>query len=129
MITTGINVGSDGNIILGPGATYGILICLLFSHAIVCSANSKFLARISLITGVVNGKSASLSLTRELEFDAARYPVGTTISIAVALLVKSGSKRVSGKDAFTLLENNSGWDSSKHNTLGDILFQLMVLFF
>jgi hypothetical protein len=57
MITIAIAVGSDGNLILGPGPTYGILLCLLFSHAIVCSANSKFLARISLITGFVNGQS------------------------------------------------------------------------
>ncbi|KAJ3560485.1 hypothetical protein NP233_g10807 [Leucocoprinus birnbaumii] len=34
LITTGIQVGSDGRINLGPGPTFGILIALLVSHAI-----------------------------------------------------------------------------------------------
>ncbi|EKM79742.1 hypothetical protein AGABI1DRAFT_113049 [Agaricus bisporus var. burnettii JB137-S8] len=92
MITTGIAIGSDGKILLGPAETYGILLCILVSHAIMCSANSRVLARLSLITGFVN--------------------VATTISTAIALIVMSGSKRVSGKDAFTLLENHSGWNNN-----------------
>ncbi|KAF5363812.1 hypothetical protein D9756_000041 [Leucocoprinus leucothites] len=89
LITTAIQVGSDGRINLGPGPTFGILLALLLSHAIVCPSNSRFLGRLSLVTGVIS--------------------VATTISTAIALLVVSGSNRVSAKDAFTLMENHSGW--------------------
>jgi hypothetical protein len=52
-----------------------------------------------------------------LEVDSVIFPVGTTISTAIALIVMSGSNRVSGKDAFTLLENNSGWGSGTYRSL------------
>jgi len=35
--------------------------------------------------------------------------VGTTVAAIIALLVVSGDKKVSTKDAFTLFENKSGW--------------------
>ncbi|TFK34019.1 amino acid transporter [Crucibulum laeve] len=89
MITTAISVGSDGSINLGPGPTFGILLLILLSHAIVCSSASQFLARLALIYGVVN--------------------VSTTLAAVIGLLVASGENRVSAKDAFTLLENNTGW--------------------
>ncbi|KAJ3985066.1 amino acid transporter [Lentinula detonsa] len=38
MITTAVSVASDGSIVLSSGATYGILLAILFSHGIVCSA-------------------------------------------------------------------------------------------
>ena len=38
MITTALNVGSDGAINLGAGPTFGILLAILFTHGIVCSA-------------------------------------------------------------------------------------------
>ncbi|KAF5363808.1 hypothetical protein D9756_000045 [Leucocoprinus leucothites] len=92
MIVTGIAVGSDGRVILGPAPTFGIILALLFSHAIVCPSNSRTLARLSLFTGVIN--------------------VATTISIAIALIVVPGSERTSASDAFSLLTNNSGWDNN-----------------
>ncbi|KAJ3570651.1 hypothetical protein NP233_g4259 [Leucocoprinus birnbaumii] len=91
MITTGIAVGSDGRVVLGPGPTFGILLALLASQAIVVPANSRFLARISVITGIVN--------------------VSTTIAVSIALIVLPGSERTPAKDAFGLLTNNSGWKS------------------
>lgn len=37
--------------------------------------------------------------------------VGTSVAAIVALLVCSGGNKVSTKDAFTLFENNTGWDN------------------
>lgn len=60
MITTAIAVGSDGNIVLGNGATYGILLAILFSHAIVCSAATAVLARINLVYVMINGRRSNM---------------------------------------------------------------------
>ncbi|KAF8997830.1 amino acid transporter [Cyathus striatus] len=96
MITTAISVGSDARVNLGPGPTYGIFLALLFSHAVVCSSGSQFLARLALLYGMINGESQ----------------ISTTIVAAISLLVVSKSKRVPAKDAFTLLENNTGWSNN-----------------
>lgn len=61
MVATAISVGTDGTINLGPAPMYGILIALLLSHAIVCSAATQFIARLSLVFAVVNGKSCPKS--------------------------------------------------------------------
>lgn len=58
MITTAIAVGSDGETILSLGATYGILLAILFSHGIVCSAATSVLARINLFYALINGMDA-----------------------------------------------------------------------
>ncbi|KAJ7746755.1 amino acid/polyamine transporter I [Mycena maculata] len=89
MITTAITVNSDGETTLSLGATYGILLAILFAHGVVCSAATRILARLNLFYVVVN--------------------VGTTVAAIIALLVVSGDNKVSTKDAFTLFENNSGW--------------------
>ncbi|KAG6381802.1 amino acid permease-domain-containing protein [Boletus reticuloceps] len=89
MITSAITVGSNGAIVLSSGATYGILLAILFCHGLVCSAATNVLARLNLFYVVVNG--------------------GTTVAAIVALLVSSGNDKVSTKDAFTLFENNTGW--------------------
>ncbi|KAH7910463.1 amino acid/polyamine transporter I [Hygrophoropsis aurantiaca] len=89
MITTAIAVGSDGATVLSDGATYGILLAILFCHGIVCSAATNVLARLNLFYVLVN--------------------VGTTVAAIVALLVCSGDNKVSTKDAFTLFQNNTGW--------------------
>ncbi|KAJ7876265.1 APC amino acid permease [Mycena leptocephala] len=89
MITTAIAVASDGETVLSLGATYGILLAILFSHGLVCSAATKILARLNIFYVVVN--------------------VGTTLAAIIALLVMSGDNKVSTKDAFTLFENNTGW--------------------
>ncbi|KAF8196851.1 amino acid transporter [Mycena galopus ATCC 62051] len=89
MITTAIAVGSNGETVLSLGATYGILLAILFSHGIVCSAATRILARLNLFYVVVN--------------------VGTTLAAIISLLVVSGDNKVSTKDAFTLFENNTGW--------------------
>ncbi|KAJ7626325.1 amino acid permease-domain-containing protein [Mycena polygramma] len=94
MITTAIAVGSDGETILSAGATYGILLAILFAHGIVCSAATKILARLNLFYVVVN--------------------VGTTLVAIISLLVVSGENKVSTKDAFTLFENNSGWTNTSN---------------
>ncbi|KAG9313229.1 amino acid transporter [Chiua virens] len=89
MITSAITVGSDGAIVLSSGATYGILLTILFCHGLVCSAATHILARLNLFYVIVNG--------------------GTTVAAIVAFLVCSGDNKVSTKDAFTLFENNTGW--------------------
>ena len=57
MITTAIAVSSDGATIVSSGATYGILLAILFSHGLVCSAATNVLARLNLFYVIVNGKS------------------------------------------------------------------------
>ncbi|TFK82105.1 amino acid transporter [Polyporus arcularius HHB13444] len=89
MITTALNVGSDGAINLGAGPTFGILLAILFTHGIVCSAATSVLARLNIFYVIVN--------------------VGTTIAAIIALLVCSGERRVSTSTAFTMYENNTGW--------------------
>ncbi|KAJ7355686.1 amino acid transporter [Mycena albidolilacea] len=89
MITTAIAVGSDGETVLSAGATYGILLAILFSHGVVCSAATRILARLNIFYVIVN--------------------VGTTLAAIISLLVVSGDNKVSTKDAFTLFENNTGW--------------------
>lgn len=56
MITTAIAVGSDGNVSLGAGPTFGILLAILFVHGIVCSAATKVLARLNLFYVMINGE-------------------------------------------------------------------------
>ncbi|CAK5267437.1 unnamed protein product [Mycena citricolor] len=92
MITTAIAVSSDGAHVLSLGATYGILVAILVSHGLVCSAATKILARLNIFY----------------------YPVsvGTTFAAIIALLVASGGNKVSTKDAFTLFENNTGWSNN-----------------
>lgn len=92
MITTAITVGSDGAVVLSSGATYGILLAILVSHGVVCSAATRILARLNLFYVVIN--------------------IGTTIAAIIALLVCSDGQRVSAKDAFTLFENNTGWSNN-----------------
>ncbi|KAH9950669.1 amino acid transporter [Amylocystis lapponica] len=87
MITTAVAVGTDGSVNLGSGPTYGILIALLLSHGIICSAATKVLARMTL------------------------FYVGVTIAEIIALLVCSGDDRVSTKVAFTMFENGTGWNN------------------
>jgi amino acid permease (GABA permease) len=89
MITTAIAVSSDGATVLGSAPTFGILLAILFTHGIVCSAATRVLARLNIFYVIIN--------------------VGTTVAAIIALLVCSGEKRVSTKDAFTLFENNTGW--------------------
>ncbi|KAH0590065.1 hypothetical protein H2248_000242 [Termitomyces sp. 'cryptogamus'] len=91
MITSAITVASDGATHLSSGATYGILLVILFSHGIICSAATSILARLNLVYVCVN--------------------VGTTLAAIIALLVISENK-VSTKDAFTLFENHSGWENN-----------------
>ena len=55
MITTALSVGSDGAINLGAGPTFGILLAILFTHGIVCSAATAILARLNLFYVLVNG--------------------------------------------------------------------------
>ena len=64
MITTAITVGSNGDIVLGAGATYGILLAILVSHGIVCSSATRILARLNLLYVVVNSASPSFICKR-----------------------------------------------------------------
>ncbi|KAI9467111.1 amino acid transporter [Lactarius psammicola] len=100
MITTAITVGSDGAVVLSAGATYGILLAILVSHGVVCSAATRILARLNLFYVVINGRITHCD------------PVGTTLAAIIALLVCSDGQRVSAKDAFTLFENNTGWSNN-----------------
>lgn len=110
MITTAIAVSSDGATILSSGATFGILLAILFSHGIVCSSATRVLARLNLFYVFINGKPLTLSFKFWIRLIL--FAVGTSIAAIVALLVLSDGKRASTSDAFTLFENNSGWTSS-----------------
>lgn len=56
MITTAISVGSDGAVNLGAAPTFGILLAILFTHGIVCSAATSVLARLNIFYVLVNGQ-------------------------------------------------------------------------
>ncbi|OAX37235.1 amino acid transporter [Rhizopogon vinicolor AM-OR11-026] len=103
MITTAIAVSSDGATIMSAGATYGILLAILFAHGLVCSAATNVLARLNLFYVMVNGNELP---------DPIFSTVGTTIAAITALLVCSGDNKVSTKDAFTMFENNTGWSNN-----------------
>ncbi|KAI0307071.1 amino acid permease-domain-containing protein [Multifurca ochricompacta] len=92
MITTAITVGSDGTVVLSSGVTYGILLAILVSHGIVCSASTRILARLNLFYVIIN--------------------VGTTVAAIITLFVCSKGQRVSARDAFTMFENNTGWSNN-----------------
>lgn len=92
MITTAIAVNTDGAVVLSAGATYGILLAILFSHGIVCSAATSILARLNLLYVLIN--------------------VGATFAAIITLLVCPGDNRVSTRDAFTLFENHTGWTNN-----------------
>ncbi|KAF9038687.1 APC amino acid permease [Panaeolus papilionaceus] len=96
MITTAIAVQTDGRVIMSAGATFGILLAILFSHGVVCSAATRILARLNIFYVVVTGK-------KEL--------FGTSIAAIVSLLVLSDGNRASTHDVFTNFENSSGWSS------------------
>ena len=61
MITTAIAVNTDGNVILSNGATFGILLAIVFSHGFVCSAGTQILARLNLFYVLLNGKFVLLT--------------------------------------------------------------------
>lgn len=92
LITTAITMGTDGAVILGSGATFGILMAIQLSQAIFCSAGTRLLARMTIVTLV-------LILT-------------TTIGAIVSLLVCAGDQRASSADAWTKFENNTGWSNN-----------------
>ncbi|KAI0774665.1 amino acid transporter [Trametes elegans] len=92
MIVTALNVGSDGAINLGTGPTFGILLAILFTHGMVCSAATSVLARLNIFYVLIN--------------------LGTTIAAIVVLLTCSGDQRVSTETAFTMYENNTGWSNN-----------------
>jgi hypothetical protein len=56
MITTAITIGSDGDVVLDAGATYGILVAILVFHGFVCSAATRILARLNLVYVVINSE-------------------------------------------------------------------------
>ncbi|EKM56083.1 uncharacterized protein PHACADRAFT_257146 [Phanerochaete carnosa HHB-10118-sp] len=92
MITTAVNVGTDGRVALGNGPTYGILLALLFTHGMLCSSATGVLARLNIFYVIIT--------------------VGTSIATIISLLVVSGDQRVSTKTAFTDFENNTGWSNN-----------------
>ncbi|KAG0704285.1 amino acid transporter [Suillus ampliporus] len=92
LITTAIAMGTDGRVVLGSGATFGILMAIHLSQSILCSAGTRILARMTIVTLV-------LILT-------------TTIGAIVSLLVCAGDQRASSKDAWTKFENNTGWSNN-----------------
>ncbi len=66
MIASAIAVGSDGAIILSAGATYGVLLAILFSHGVVCSAATHILARLNLFYVMITGKDVNSRHSRYL---------------------------------------------------------------
>jgi hypothetical protein len=55
MITTALNVGSNGSVALGDGPTFGILLAILFTHGVVCSAATGILAKLNIFYVIVTG--------------------------------------------------------------------------
>ncbi|KAF5376884.1 hypothetical protein D9615_007229 [Tricholomella constricta] len=90
MIASAISVASDGATNLSSGATYGMLLAILFSHGVLCSAATSIIAKLNIFYVLLN--------------------VGTFMAAIIAMLVLSEDK-VSAKDAFFLFENNSGWSN------------------
>ena len=113
MITTALNVGSNGLINLGNGPTFGILLAILFTHGIICSAGTAILARINIFYVIINRESDVVIDTISITEPSL---VGATIAAIVSLLVYSPPNRVSTKDAFTKFENNTGWANSEQMT-------------
>ncbi|KAF8443051.1 amino acid transporter [Boletus edulis BED1] len=91
LITTGIAMATDGAVVLGSGATFGILFAIHLTQAILCSAGTRVLARSMVLVLIVI--------------------MTTTISAIISLLVCSRGM-VSPKDAFTKFENNTGWSNN-----------------
>ena len=58
MITTAIAVQSDGAVIMSAGATFGILLAIVFTHGIICSAATRVLARLNLFYVLINGEAS-----------------------------------------------------------------------
>jgi amino acid permease (GABA permease) len=92
LITTAIAMGTDGAVVLGSGATFGILMAIHLTQSIICSAGTRILARMTIVTML-------LILT-------------TSIGAIVSLLACAGDQRVSSKDAWTKFENNTGWSNN-----------------
>ncbi|KAJ8581997.1 amino acid transporter [Rhizopogon salebrosus TDB-379] len=92
LITTAIAMGTDGAVILGSGATFGILMGIHLTQAFLCSAGTRVLARMTVLIMVVI--------------------MATTIGAIVSLLACAGDQRVSSKDAWTKFENNTGWSNN-----------------
>lgn len=115
MITTAITIGSDGNIVLDSGATYGILVAILAFHGVVCSAATRILARLNLGYVVINSEPPPTHLFSSRHSLTQFHSVGTTIAAIIVLLVcsKHRGERVSTHDAFTLYENNTGWPNGE----------------
>lgn len=44
---------TDGAVVLGPGATYGILFFIHLTQAILCSAGTRVLARMTVLVLIV----------------------------------------------------------------------------
>lgn len=53
LITTGIVMVTDNTVILGSGAFYGILFAIHLTQAIVCSAGTRVLARMTVLVLIV----------------------------------------------------------------------------
>jgi hypothetical protein len=88
MITTAMTIGSDGQLVVSFGATYGIFIAILISHGFICSAATGVLAKMNVYFIVLN--------------------IGTALTEIIVLFVAAKSQR-SAKDGFTLFENNTEW--------------------
>lgn len=67
MITTALNVGSDGSVALGNGPTYGILLAILLTHGFVCSAATGVLARLNIFYVIITGKCSVVILSEDTD--------------------------------------------------------------
>ncbi|KAG0703807.1 amino acid transporter [Suillus ampliporus] len=92
LLTTTIALGTDGRVVLGPAATFGILMAIHLSQSILSSTGTRILARMTVVTLVLI--------------------LATTFGAIISLLVCAGDQRVSSKDAWTKFENNTGWSNN-----------------
>ncbi|KAN0087468.1 Amino acid/polyamine transporter I [Tylopilus felleus] len=90
-IATGIAMATDGAVVLGSGASFGIIVALHITQAIFCSSGTRILARMTVLVLIII--------------------LATTIGAIISLLVCSRGL-VSPKDAFTRFENHTGWSNN-----------------
>ncbi|KAG2362151.1 amino acid/polyamine transporter I [Suillus spraguei] len=92
LITTAIAIGTDGTVVLGSGATFGILMAIHITQMFLCSAGTRIIARMTVFIMLLI--------------------ITTSIAAIISLLVCAGNQRVSSVDAWTKFENNTGWSNN-----------------
>lgn len=65
-IATGIAMATDGAVVLGSGASFGIIVALHITQAIFCSSGTRILARMTVLVLIIIRTSQSCCLCCKL---------------------------------------------------------------